>query len=250
MTPLIVENGPPVTFLRRKMTGGPFSMGVVIRRYTGLWRFYLSTDTICSSYECFILMARRLSSKLLKQGYPVERSKASFRKLYGRYWDLIQQYELSFSRMLNNILTLDQLQWLPSRSSFPPISCFNTELDLHQITSRFYGAIATGMACQQGTLTHPDTWFLPPVWDLLMLQLLGPDFPNFPCLYSTFHLEYPSVLSRFCFGVGYNLACTISLCEHSNIKWNSSPMIFCKLHNVQILSSLGILIYQTTSIGN
>ena len=26
----------PVTFLRRKMTGGRFSMGVVIRRYTGL----------------------------------------------------------------------------------------------------------------------------------------------------------------------------------------------------------------------
>ena len=27
----------------------------------------------CSSYECFILRARRLSSKLLKQGYLVER---------------------------------------------------------------------------------------------------------------------------------------------------------------------------------
>ena len=34
MTPLVVENDPPVTFLRRKMTGGRFSMGVVIRRYT------------------------------------------------------------------------------------------------------------------------------------------------------------------------------------------------------------------------
>ena len=35
MTPLVVKNEPPVTFLRRKMTGGRFSMGVVIRRYTG-----------------------------------------------------------------------------------------------------------------------------------------------------------------------------------------------------------------------
>ena len=35
MTPLVVENDPPVTFLRRKMTGGRFSLGVVIRRYTG-----------------------------------------------------------------------------------------------------------------------------------------------------------------------------------------------------------------------
>ena len=34
----------------------------------------------CSSYECFILRARRLSSKLLKQGYLVERLKSSFRK--------------------------------------------------------------------------------------------------------------------------------------------------------------------------
>ena len=36
MTPLVVENEPPVTFLRRKMTGGRFSMGGVIRRYTGM----------------------------------------------------------------------------------------------------------------------------------------------------------------------------------------------------------------------
>ena len=39
MTPLVVENRPPVTFLRRKMTGGRFSMGVVIRRYTGIRTF-------------------------------------------------------------------------------------------------------------------------------------------------------------------------------------------------------------------
>ena len=75
----------------------------------------------CSSYECFILRARRLSSKLLKQGYLVERLKSSFRKFYGRYGDLIVQYGVTLSRMLNDILTLDQ-QWLPYRSDFPPIS--------------------------------------------------------------------------------------------------------------------------------
>ena len=53
------------------------------------------------------------------------------------------------------------------------------------------------MASQQGTLTLPDTWFRPPFWDLLMLQLLRPNSSNLPCLYSTFHLEYPLVLSRF-----------------------------------------------------
>ena len=39
----------------------------------------------------------------------------------------------------------------------------------------------------------------PPFWDLLMLQLLRPNSSNLPCLYSTFHLGYPLVLSRFSF---------------------------------------------------
>ena len=54
------------------------------------------------------------------------------------------------------------------------------------------------MASQLGTLTLPDTWFRPPFWDLPVLQLLRPDSSNLPCLYLTFHLEYPWVLSRFC----------------------------------------------------
>ena len=66
------------------------------------------------------------------------------------------------------------------------------------VMSGFHGAFATGVASQQGTLTLPDTWFRPPFWDLLMLQLLRPNSSNLPCLYSTFHLEYPLVLSGFC----------------------------------------------------
>ena len=42
----------------------------------------------CSSYECFILRAMRLSNKLLGQGYVKERLKSSLRKFYGRYGDL------------------------------------------------------------------------------------------------------------------------------------------------------------------
>ena len=75
----------------------------------------------CSSYECFILSARRLSSKLLKQGYLMECLKSLLRTFHGRYGDLIQQYEVSLSPMLNDILILDQ-QWLTNRSDFPPIS--------------------------------------------------------------------------------------------------------------------------------
>ena len=156
---------------------------------------------VCSSYECFIMRAAwRLSSKLLKQGYLAERLKSSFRKFYGRYGDLIQQYEVSLSRMLNDILILDQ-QWFPDQSDCPPISWPSYRAWPSPIMSGFHGVFATGVACQQGTITLPDTWIRPPLWDLLVLQLLRPDSSNLPCLYSTFHLECSLVLSRFCFAI-------------------------------------------------
>ena len=40
----------------------------------------------CSSYECFILRAARLSSKLLGQGYVMERLKSSLRKFIWSIW--------------------------------------------------------------------------------------------------------------------------------------------------------------------
>ena len=58
----------------------------------------------CSSYGCFILRATRLSNKLLEQEYVNERLKSSLGKFYGRYGDLIKQYEVSLTQMLNDIL--------------------------------------------------------------------------------------------------------------------------------------------------
>ena len=101
--------------------------------------------------------------------------------------------------------------WPLTNSDFPTDQTFHqfhdlyTELDFHRIMSGFHGAFATGVASQQGTLTLPDTWFRPPFWDLLVLQLLRPNSSNLPCLYSTVHLEYPLVLSRFCFGTAWPL---------------------------------------------
>ena len=148
----------------------------------------------CSMYECFILRARRLSSKLLKQGYLVERLKSSFRNFNGRYGDLIQQYEVSFSRMLNDILTLDQLQWLANLSDFSPISWPWNWAWPSPNYEWFPWSICNG---GMPALTFPET-LRPPFWDLLLLQFLRPVFQNLPCLFSTFHLENPSVLSRFC----------------------------------------------------
>ena len=67
----------------------------------------------CSSYECFILRAARLSSQLLGQGYIMERLKSSLRKFYGRYGDLIKHYEVSLSKMLHDILGHGHVQWHP-----------------------------------------------------------------------------------------------------------------------------------------
>ena len=67
----------------------------------------------CSSYECFILRAARLSSKLLGQGHVREHLKSSLRKFYGRYGDLIKHYEVPLSQMLHVILGHDHLQWHP-----------------------------------------------------------------------------------------------------------------------------------------
>ena len=67
----------------------------------------------CSSYGCFILRATRLSNKLLEQGYVKERLKSSLKKFYGWYGDLIKQYEVSLSKMLNDILWPDHIQWQP-----------------------------------------------------------------------------------------------------------------------------------------
>ena len=64
----------------------------------------------CSSYECFILRAMRLSNKLFGQGYVKERLKSSLRKFYGRYGDLTKQYEVPLSRMLHYILDNDHIQ--------------------------------------------------------------------------------------------------------------------------------------------
>ena len=64
----------------------------------------------CSSYECFILRAMRLSNKLLGQGYVKERLESSLRKFYGRYGDLTKQYEVPLSRMLHDILDDDHIQ--------------------------------------------------------------------------------------------------------------------------------------------
>ena len=56
------------------------------------------------------MRAVRLSNKLLGQGYVNERLRSSVRTFYGRYGDLIKQYEVPLSRMLHDILDDDHIK--------------------------------------------------------------------------------------------------------------------------------------------
>ena len=100
--------------------------------------------------------------------------------------------------------------------------------------SGFHGAFATGVASQQGTLTLPDTWFRPQFWDLLMLQLLRPNSSNLPCLYSTFHLEYPLVLSRFYLLMKINIK-ESEQCSFCNVARETILHLFWHCPNVQTI---------------
>ena len=104
----------------------------------------------CSSYGCFILRATRLSNKLLEQGYVKERLKSSLRKFYGRYGDLIKQYEVSLSQMLNDILWPDHIQWQPP-----------TDQTLYRTLPFTDFEWFPWCICDRGTLTPLDTWSRP-----------------------------------------------------------------------------------------
>ena len=137
----------------------------------------------CSSYECFILRAMRLSNKLLGQGYVKERLKSSLRKFYGRYGDLTKQYEVPLSRMLHDILDDDHIQWHPPLighyTNFWPLLIWTLlpNLTFYLIVQGFHRTYATGAACQQRTLTPPDTWSCPTL-GLACVQMSRPISPE------------------------------------------------------------------------
>ena len=78
-----------------------------------------------------------------------------------------------------------------------PYTWFEFLLNLTWLNIGFHESFAMDVACQQGTLTPPDTWSRP-IWDLHMFYLLRPIL--FPTLYfsRTIHFKHPSVPSQFC----------------------------------------------------
>ena len=157
----------------------------------------------CSSYECFILRAVRLSNKLLGQGYVNERLRSSLRKFYGRYGDVIKQYEVTLSQMLYDILDEDHIQWHPQliRHYTNVWPCYWSwallpSLTFYLIARCFHRTFATCAACQQRTLTLPDTWSCLTLGHASVLMLI-PISPELVLSMDLLSFEHPSVL-LFC----------------------------------------------------
>ena len=133
--------------------------------------------------ECFILRAVRLSNKLLGQGYVKERLRSYLRKFYGRYGDLIKQYEPPSPEYYTTLWMMtiysDILHW----SGITPF-CFILlpNLTFYLIARGFHRTFAMGAACQQRTLTPPDTWSCPTLRlkSVLMLRPISPELALFP----------------------------------------------------------------------
>ncbi|KAK3101451.1 hypothetical protein FSP39_003670 [Pinctada imbricata] len=83
-------------FLRSNITSSPV-YGVFISQ---LIRYARAS----TKYTDFVLRARRLSDKLLSQGYVCDRLTSSLRKFYGRYGELVIHYDVPLSRMVDGIL--------------------------------------------------------------------------------------------------------------------------------------------------
>ena len=175
----------------------------------------------CSSYGCFILRAMRLYNKLLEQGYVKERLKSSLRKFYCRYGDLIKQYEVSLSQMLNHILWPDHIRWQPPTdqtlyrtqpfTEFWVVSIEHLRRVWHadrgRLLLRTPGPVPLGLAYVLLVETNP--------------------FPNLSLFYWTTLFEYPSVLYRFYFN-------TITISQCLLRRWNSQAEI---LYNLSMLKN-------------
>ena len=115
------------------------------------------------------LRTRRLSSKLLNKD-------TSWNAWHRHSGSFMVDTDILFSNMKSPSHECLITFWpLTSYGDFPTDQAFHlfhdleTELYLRRITSGFSGSFATGVACQQGTLTLTDTWFR--LWLAILLRI-------------------------------------------------------------------------------
>ena len=146
--------------------------------------------TICSDH---IWGQRDFKISFSNRDTSRKRLKSSLRKFYGRYGDLIKQYDVSLSQMLNDILWPDHIQWQPPTDqtlyrtrSFTEFWVVSIEhlrrvwhADRGRLLLRTPGPVPLGLAYVLLVETNP--------------------FANLSLFYRTMLFEYPSIFSRFCF---------------------------------------------------
>ena len=76
-----------------------------------LFRSLYDMPGLAPRMDVLFWVRRDFQRSFLELGYVKERLKSSLRKFYGRYEDLIKQYEVSLSTMLDDILWSDHIQW-------------------------------------------------------------------------------------------------------------------------------------------
>ena len=140
-----------------------------------------------------------------------EHMKSSFRTFYGQYGDLFKQYEVSLSRMLNGILTLDQLVTF-NRSDFPQFSSPWYQAWPSPNYEWFQWSIYNWCGMPAGN-AYPSWYLVSTLFgDLLMLQLLRPLFLNLSCLF----LDFLPLISLSTFSI------LLGTCIHSTCSSDTS----------------------------
>ena len=101
-----------------------------------------------------------------------------------------------------------------TNQTFHQFHDLDTDFDLHRIMSGFHGAFAVAVACQQGTLTLPDTWFRPPILVLACAPIVETRFLELAMSLLDFSPRIPlgtfSILPRSGTIVFYSPVCPLS----------------------------------------
>ena len=74
----------------------------------------------------------------------------------------------------------------PTDQTFHQFQDLDTKLELHRMTSGSHWSFATGVACQQRTLTLLDTWFRLPFWGLVYAPIVETSFSELAVSFLTF----------------------------------------------------------------
>ena len=145
-------------------------------------------------------MAVQLSNNILMQGYVKDRLRSSLRKFYGRgsyptIWGPLLPYVTRHSGWRPYTVTPSIHQTLQQFCTLLLIWTLLPNLTLYLIARGFQGAFARDAACQQWTLTPPDTWSCHTLGlaSVLMLRPISPEL----VLFSDFRVSNIAIVTKF-----------------------------------------------------